>query len=337
MELNYRPGFVLSADGEDITQRMNACLLELTLTDQSGGQADELTLTLDGSKIGKLPGMNAWLRVSLGFNGEYVPQGAFVVSVVEVKGWPETVTIKAHSTPLSGQGQGTNLQSQRTQSWEDVTLEDVLKTVSARNSLTPIIASDLAQIRLAHIDQTGESDMALLTRLSRQFGAVSKVANGYWTLLKEGEGKNASGSKTLPLREVMASSCSDYSYRSNSRSKIRSAVAKWHNADTGKMGIERYGVGEPVFEMAYTYPNQKEAAAAVRSRGKEISSSSDTFTCTTEATPSLLKAFAEGHIKPVGFRPDISDKTWRIKTVVKNLRKSGGISVTFNCDNGVSR
>ncbi|NAX21017.1 contractile injection system protein, VgrG/Pvc8 family [Vibrio sp. V39_P1S14PM300] len=337
MELNYRPGFLLSADGEDITQRINACLLELTLTDHSGSKADELTLKLDGSKIGKLPGKNAWLRVSLGFNGEYVSQGAFVVSVIEVKGWPETVTIKAHSTPLSGQGQGTSLQSQRTQSWDDVTLEDVLKTVSARNNLTPIIANELAQIRLEHIDQTGESDMAMLTRLSRQFSAVSKVANGHWTLIKEGEGKNASGSKKLPVREVMASSCSGYTYRSNSRTKISSAVAKWHNADTGKMGTERYGSGEPVFEIVYTYPNQEEAAAAVRSRGKEITSGSDTFTCTTEATPSLLKAFAEGHLKPVGFRPEISDKTWRIKTVVKNLRKKGGITVTFDCDDGAKK
>ena len=340
MELNYRPSFLISANGDDITARIQSAFHDITLVDHSGTESDSMTLTLDGCKIGKLPPKGALLRISFGLNGTYVKQGAWTVDSVEISGWPEIVTITGHSIPMqSADKPGASIQSQRSQSWSEVTFEDLLKTVSARNKLNPIISDKLGQITFDHIDQTSESDMAMLNRLARMHGVVSKISNESWMILAEGEGKNASGTKDRPVLIVNASQCdpSKTRYKSNSRTSISSTVAKWHNVETGKTGVERAGSGEPVFEIIYPFPNQAEAIAAVKAKSKQVKSGSDTFTCSPVISVPLLSAFAEGHLKAVGWRPEIADVTWRIKTVTKSLSKSSGLLISFDCDSGASK
>lgn len=334
LQFNYAPSFLITANGVDITAKINDALIDLTINDQSGGESDTLTLRLDGTKVGKLPPMDAILRVSLGFNGAYYPQGAFTVDGMACSGFPEVVTINATAAPLGGVNAKSSLQSQRTQSWAEVTLEDILKVVASRNNLTPLIAESLRSTIIKHIDQTSESDLAFVTRLARQYGAVSKVSNENWMFLLEGAGTNASGTKVLPIRPVYAGQCKSYSYNTKTRTKLSSAVAKWHNKETGKKGTVREGTGDPAFQIVYVYPNEDEAKAAVKARANSVKSGSETFTCSMAADQGLLQAFAEGHIQPVGFRDEISSKLWRLKKLTKMLSKSGGMTISFECDLG---
>ncbi|MFV0576060.1 MAG: late control protein D [Vibrio sp.] len=336
MELiaSYAPQFSISANGVDITSNINAALIDISIDDHAGGKSDQLTLNLDGEKIGKLPPVDAVLRVSLGFNGVLFPQGAFTVDGRSCQGFPEVVTINATAAPLGGADAKSSIQSQRTQSWEDITLEDLLKTVATRNSLKPLIAEELKGTVIKHLDQTAESDLALLTRLARQYSAVSKVSNENWMLMLTGAGKNASGTQTLPIRVIDKSQCSSYSYSDQSRTKVKSTVAKWHDKETGKKGTCKKGEGKPAFQISYVYPSKEEAQAAVNSRKQEVESGSETFNCSLAATKALLQAFAEGHIKVTGFRDEITSKLWRVAKISKKLTKGGGLIVSFDCDNG---
>lgn len=331
--MQYRPNVSIAANDNDITAQIMDALIDMVLTDHSGSQSDKIAIRLHGRKIGKLPPPGARLAVSLGFNGVYINQGAWTVDRIDVVGWPEVVTISGNAAPMKD-ADTASVQTQRTQAWQNVTFEDVIKTVATRAGLSPIISEQLAPIVFEHIDQSSESDMALITRLARQYSAVSKIANQNWLLLAEGEGKNASGSQSLPVRTVNANTCSDYAYNQQTRNKLSSAVAKWHNEETGKTGVVRHGEGAPAFEILYVYKTKAEAEAAVKSRSASISATSKTFNCVTEANLDLLNVFAEGHLHARGWRPEISDVTWRIKTVTKTLTPSNGITIKFDCDNG---
>ncbi len=333
MELmTYRPQFQIIANGKDITSAIERSFSELTITDVSGDKADTLSIKLDGTKIGKLPTKKAALQVSLGFNDRLYKQGTFYVNSIGESGFPSVVTITATSVPLGGKELGTSIQTQRTQSWDSITIADLLKTVSGRNNLNAICNEELGAITLDHIDQTSESDMALMNRLARQYGAVSKVADENWLFLKMGEGKNASGTKSLPVHTISKSSCSNYQFNSNSRTESSSAVAKWQNPNTGETGVVRSGTGEPAFQILYQYPTKEEAQAAADAKAKTLTDGSDTFGFSTEATHQLVKAFAEGHVKPEGWRSEISDRNWCIKQITKQLTPRSGLSIDIECE-----
>ncbi|WP_017045804.1 MULTISPECIES: hypothetical protein [Vibrio] len=45
-----------------------------------------------------------------------------------------------------------------------------------------------------------------------------------------------------------------------------------------------------------------------------------------------MKAFAEGHVKPEGWRSEISDRTWCIKQITKQLTPRSGLSIDIDCE-----
>jgi len=336
MELNYLPSFRILANGNNITNAIKQSFTELSITDVSGSKADTLSIKLDGTKIGELPPKGASLQISLGFGDTLRPQGTFYVSDLSDSGFPEVVTIKATSAPMGGTDLDTSIQTQRTASYEDMSFSTLLNLVAARNNLNPIINSDLANIIIEHIDQTAESDMAMLARLGRQHGAVSKISDGNWMFLKEGNGTNASGTAVLPIYPVSKSSCSSYHYKSGSRNETGSVIASYHDVGTGKQGSEKVGDSEPVFKILYTYPTAAEALAAAESKFNSTSSSSEVFTCSPEATDELLQAFSEGYIQPSGFRNKVNDRKWCIKQITKTLIQGKGLGISISCDTGGS-
>ncbi|HGG8959795.1 TPA: late control protein D, partial [Enterobacter hormaechei subsp. xiangfangensis] len=164
----YAPAFSVSAEGKDITRALQQCLAELTLTDYGGAtaKADELKITLLSETL-PLPPKGARLRVALGFNDHLVDKGWFVVSGVASSGPPRRIEIYATAAPMNAQKQPGDVISQKTRSWDNLRLADLVKTVAKENGLVPKVAAELADIHIDHVDQVAESDANLLTRLAR--------------------------------------------------------------------------------------------------------------------------------------------------------------------------
>ncbi|MBV1841388.1 contractile injection system protein, VgrG/Pvc8 family [Photobacterium ganghwense] len=321
MGLDYRPDFSLSADGNDITAAIQRNLISLTLTDNAGSESDRLAITVSLPDTVATPKKGAVLRLGLGFNGELIDKGQFVVDEVTSSGPPRRVQIVANAAPLDNRKQPGSLQTQKTRSFDDVTLGDLVKTVVSEHGLVPRVSSELASITLTHIDQVGESDMNLLTRLAKRYGAVSKPANGYWLFLKEGEGKSASG-KALKNITLHPHQVTTWQCRFSSRNDVRRVVATYHDLESGDTKEVSTGIGEPEFKIVYTYPNYEEAKAAVLARAKQVKAGSDTLDITLPARASLMALVAEGHVTLDGFG-DVEDGKWRVKVVEWSLSESG--------------
>ena len=333
MGLDYRPDFSLSADGKDITAVIQRNLISLTLTDNAGSESDRLAITVSLPDSVATPKKGAVLRLGLGFNGELIDKGQYVVDEVTSSGPPRRVQIVANAAPMDNRKQSGSLQTQKTRSFDDVTLGDLVKTVASEHGLVPRVNSELDSIQITHVDQVGESDMNLLTRLAKRYGAVSKPANGYWLFLKEGEGKSASG-KTLKNITIQPHQVTTWQCRFSSRNDVRRVVATYHDLETGDIKEVSTGTGEPEFRIVFKYPNYEEAKAAVMARAKSVKAGSDTLDITMPARSSLMALVAEGHLNLDGFG-DVEDGKWRLKSEEWSLSESG-LQLRLSGDHGAS-
>ncbi|MEF1312033.1 contractile injection system protein, VgrG/Pvc8 family [Vibrio mytili] len=333
MGLDFRPDFSLSADGNDITAVMQRNLISLTLTDNAGSESDRLAITISLPNNMATPKKGAVLRLGLGFNGELIDKGQYVVDEVTSSGPPRRVQIVANAAPMNNRKQPGSLQTQKTRNFDDVTLGDLVKTVASDHGLVPRINSELDSIKITHVDQVGESDMNLLTRLAKRYGAVSKPANGYWLFLKEGEGKSASG-KALTNITIQPHQVTTWQCRFSSRNDVRRVVATYHDLESGDIKEVSTGTGEPEFKIVFKYPNYEEAEAAVIARAKNVKAGSDTLDITMPARSSLMALIAEGHITLDGFG-DVEDGKWRVKSVEWSLSESG-LQLRVSGDHGTS-
>lgn len=333
MGLDYRPDFSLSADGNDITAAIRKNLISLTLTDNAGNESDRLDVTVSLPDSVSTPKKGAALRLGLGFNGNLVDKGQFIVDEVTSSGPPRKVQIVANAAPMDNRKQSGSLQTQKTRSFDDVTLGDLVKTVSADHGLVPRVSSDLDSIKINHVDQVGESDMNLLTRLAKRYGAVSKPANGYWLFLKDGEGKTASG-QALKNITVQPNQVTTWTTRFSSRNDAKRVVATYQDLESGDVKEVSTGMGEPEFRIVFKYPNYEEAKAAVLARAKSVKAGSDTLDITMPARSDIMGLVAEGHITLDGFG-DVEDGKWRIKGVKWSL-SDAGMQLSLSGDHGAS-
>ena len=196
------PTFSIFAAGSDITGDVSARLVSLDITDTVDETSDGLTLVLeDTTGTLALPKSGAKLEVSLGYNGFNQRMGAFVVDEVTVEGPPDTIQITGSSTPLvndRGGGGAASFTSRKSRSWDNKTIEDIVKTIAGECGLQPVVDKTLASITIPHIAQVGESDANLLLRIARRYAGVLKPADGRLVLAAEQGGHTTSG-KTLEL------------------------------------------------------------------------------------------------------------------------------------------
>lgn len=328
MGLAYQPRFSLTESGTDITSKLAPHLSSLSLTDNAGTESDRLTIELSSDKI-TTPLAGAVFRLGLGFGSDLVDKGQYIVDEVGVAGPPRVISITASASPMDSRKQSGILQSQKTKSWDETTIGVMVQAIGATHGLTPRISDDLASISIEHLDQVNESDMSVLTRLAKRFGAVAKPAGGFLLFIKEGEGKSASGKelKQIDLTPVQVSS---YQFRFASRGKVGSVTAIYTDTQTGKPMNVVIGSGEPVSNIVYPYSTKEEAERAAEARFNKVRSDSDSISLNLPATPAIMALVAESKINLSGFG-DREDGQWRVETLRWSLG-GAGLQLSINGD-----
>ena len=178
-----QPTFLILADRTDITRAVADRLLELVVTDEAGLSSDALRLTLDDRRradgaIAQLPKIGTVLEVSLSYAGRaWVAMGKFIVDEIEIRSPPATLSVSAKAADMVGP-----FRSPKTRSWEAATLGALVSAIAAEHRYQAKIDPELGAIAVLHLDQTAESDMALLTRLAAKHDAVAKPVAGFLVL-----------------------------------------------------------------------------------------------------------------------------------------------------------
>ncbi|QPL45023.1 phage late control D family protein [Halomonas sp. A40-4] len=320
-----RPSYRITLGDQDITPRINGRLINLTLREQRGMEADQLDITLsdhDGQL--ELPSRGAALEVAFGWEEEgLVDKGRFTVDEVQHSGTPDKLTLRARSADMRGQ-----LPGKRTQSWHDITLLDIISTIAARHDLTPVVATQLGERRIAHIDQTDESDLNFLTRLGERFDAVATIKAGRILFTVAGEALTASGN-AMPRVPLTRRDGDQHRYSITDRDAYSGVKAYWNDTHGAERQTVLAGSDDNAKQLRPTYATEADALDAARAEWQRIQRGVAEFELTLARGNASLTP--EATITAQGYKPEIDETQWLATEVVHSLN-DGGFGMQVRCE-----
>lgn len=229
---HWQPVYQLLYNGRDISSDLRGRLLDLTLRDQRGFESDQLDITLDDSDGAlPLPSAGATLQLALGWaHTGLIDKGSFQIDDVEHEGAPDRIMIRARSANMAG-----TLTEKREQSWHRQTIGSIVQTIAKRAGLTPSVADALASVQVAHLDQAGESDANLLTRLAEQHDAIASVKQGRLLFMPASHSQTVSG-QTVPPLLITRAEGDQHRYSLGAGQAYTKVKASYYDTKTGKKG-----------------------------------------------------------------------------------------------------
>lgn len=319
------PDFRVEVDGrQDATAAIRERLLGLTVTDEAGLQSDSAEIRIDDrDRSVALPRKGSELEISLGWtDGPMTTEGRYVVDETQLEGPPDTLVIRARGADMRQ-----SLKARKTRSWSDVSLGELVSEIASEHGLEGSAGSSLSRIRIPHLDQTEESDLHLLTRLSREYDAIAKPAGGKLLLVPRGQSSSVTG-LSMPAVEIRPQDASRWRFSLADRSEYRAVRASWRAAEAAGSVTEEAGSGEPVYALRRLYASQGEARDAARAKLAALARGTGRATVTLALRRPELSA--ESELLLAGFR-DGADGLW-VCTQARHQLAGGGYSTSVTAE-----
>ncbi|WLI76959.1 phage late control D family protein [Kosakonia sp. H02] len=323
-------------DDKDITATITPRLMALTITDNRGFETDTLSLTLDDAdgEI-QMPMRGNKIGVAIGWQGaELAEMGTFTVDQVTHQGTPDQVSILARSVDFLGP-----MNSAKDGSWHDTTFGAIVEDIAKRNSLKASVAPELAAIKIAHIDQSSETDAAFLTRLAVRNGAEIAVKSD--TLFFLVPGKCVRANQKVSTVTISRSEGDTHSFSIADREVYGSVIARWQDTSTPKEQTKQIkltrktgatgdatdytaGSKKNVFTLPTLYASKDEATRAAKAQWNEIQRKAATFSITLAQGRTDISA--ETPVLVSGFKKIIDETPWVIQKVIHGIDSNGFIT-----------
>lgn len=291
-------------DGRDITASVIARLISINLTDNRGMEADQLDIQLsdhDGQLA--IPPKGAVINLWLGWTHTgLVNKGTYTVDELEHSGAPDVLSIRARSADLRE-----GLAKKQERSWHQQTIGTVLASIASEHGLKPLVQVALAAIGLPHLDQAGESDLNLISRLASEHDAIASVKAGHLLFLPTGAATTASG---LPLPHVNLTRADgdQHRYLDANRDTYTGAKAYYYETNSATRKEAIAGGGDNLKELRHTYTDQASALEAARAEWKRLQRGTATLSYTlAKGRPELIPELT---YSLSGIKADISAIIW---------------------------
>ncbi|KRC85435.1 late control protein [Achromobacter sp. Root83] len=311
------PQWRVIVDGKDMTDKVAPRLMSLSITECRSDQADQLDLVLDDAD-GRLalPRRGVSVRVYLGWNGPrgLVDKGTFEVDEVEFSGPPDTITLRARSADM-----GNALRTRATRSFHKTTIKAIVETVAKAHKLFPVVGQ-FGDTKIAHIDQTDESDLAFLGRIGKRYDAVATIKEGKLLFLPVGKGDTASG-KEMPTIELTRRDGDRIRYHVADRDSYTGVRASWQDKGKATRRHVLAGVIGNAKRLRQLYASEEDALEAARAEWARLQRGMATLHFDLaygrpELAPQTKVRFA-------GVKDPISTTVWLLSRVTHKLDDSG--------------
>lgn len=343
------PAFNIVIEGKDVTTTLDKRLMNVTLTDNRGFEADQLDLELDdadGQIV--LPRRGAVIQFALGWEGQPLfHKGAFTVDEIEHSGSPDRLTIRARSADFRA-----TLNIRREKSWHQTTVGDVIREIATRHNLKMALGQDLSGLSLDHLDQTNESDASFLMKLARQYGAIASVKSGNLLFIRQGQGRTASG-KPLPVVTITRKEGDGHRFTLADRGAYTGVIASWLHTrepkkkETMKVKLRRrkttkpkepeaqqgdylVGTDENVLVLNRTYANRANAERAAKMQWERLQRGVASFSL--QLAEGRADLYTEMPVKVSGFKQPIDDAEWTITTLTHAISPDNGFVTSLELE-----
>ena len=332
----------LSINGKPFNTDALSRIISISLTDKSGFEADELTVSLsdhDGKLA--LPPKSAEITIALGYiETGIVDKGSYKITEVSWSGAPDTLHITAQSADTSDR-----FSEAKEKSWHKTSLKEIIESIAAANGYTPIIGKAYQDEKIDHIDQSNESDAAFLSRLAERYDAIATVKHGRLLFVSSGEATTASG-QPLPTIRITRNSGDQYTFRYSNTESYNAVRAYYIDKQTGKkhevvITEDNYDpvkktvtttkevteikqvdtAGKKIKTLRHTYQSPKTAATGARAAYKKLKRGAMEFDISLAVgRPDIAP---ESPVTLQGFKPEIDAEKWVGKETVHTLDGNG--------------
>lgn len=320
-----QPSFRLEFNGADITAQVRDRLIAIRLSDEAGITSDSLDLTLDDRDGAlEIPPQGGEMRLWLGYaSGTEAPlyMGAFRIDDVELSGPDRRMSVSGAAADMRSE-----FRSPKTRSWHRTTIGGIVEAIAAEHGLAPTVTPDLAALPVAHLDQTEESDAALLTRLAEKTGAVSKPADRRLLFVRESSGQLASGA-AAPVLTLGPGDVTTWRARLSERGHYNAASGYWQAHGSGERRTVTVGAGTPCFQERTPYPSEAEARRALTATLARLRRGKVVVDLTLPGRPEV---FAEADLTLSGFRPGVDGRFAIVR--VEHALTGGGLITTVSAE-----
>jgi len=299
----------------------------LRVVDVEGIESDTLEIDID-DRDGRvrLPPTGERLHLLLGYIGvKIADMGRFVVDEIGVSGPPQVMTLSAKGTDMFS-----DLKAARHDSTHASNIDDLVRKIGARSGLATSVHSSIAKIPIPHVDQVGESDMALLTRLADQNGLTLKVDASSISLrphagkLLAEDGRNGFGDLSVAVAVIRGREVSRYEWRGTSRTKYGAVQASYYDRDSASRIPVTVGdpSAGPTLELRHDARDAEEAARLAAARSDQLARGTGKLTLTLPGRPDLRSGMG---ISVRGLREGI-DGAWISERAEHTLTRSGYVT-----------
>jgi len=314
-------GLRLTLDGADLADKINPRQVDLSLSERRGGEADELSVTLQNAD-GRLalPEPGKVLSLSLGWlSGADVPvglvnKGRFTVDEVEASGPPDVVQIRARSIDLNG-----DYRKRRTQAWKGTTLGAVLDAIARRNGVSAQVHPDLAGKPLGSIEQHGKSDLAFVKDLGARYDALATWKDRKLLFMPIGSTTTAGG-KPIPATTLTRQDGWSWRFTRVQRDEYDGAEATWHDQDSGKRKKVSTG-GQKAKRLKRVYASEADARQAAQAEASKRKRGSYQFEYELAIADTRLQP--NQRVTLSGWGPKIDGVRWLLASVDTTLGSVG--------------
>ncbi len=256
------------------------------IVEADGETADELRMVVSNFD-GRLQKPRREEKITVAFGWEetgVVKVGEFVVTETVKSGPRAEFHITGHSADLKK-----TLKGQKSRAWKKgKTLGDVIKDVAKDNQLTAAIDEQLASVTIDKIiAQTAESDMHLVMRLARHYGALATFKDGRLVFVKRGAGKTASGQPAGSC-QLTPNDCEGFTFADKDRPARDKAKGVHYDRAKAKRTEEKSegGLsqsGAPDYLGPWVYGSQEEAKKFATARKGKFDRDGRSFNATLMA------------------------------------------------------
>ena len=331
--------YSLVIDGQDFTALARPRLQSLRITEKRGGEADEVEVTLsdhDGRLA--LPKRGGVLAVALGWRetaraagGQpdpsqgLVDKGRFTVDEVEYEGAPDQITVRGRSADFT-----TDLRVRAERSWRSTTLGAVLRDIAARHGLEVRIAATLDAMPLPVLQQSRESDGALLERLGHLYDAVATIKAGRLIFAPVNAGQTPSGAALPDTLTLTRRDGDRHRWSLPQRDQYDGVTASWHDKDAACRQTVTAGKAGKTKHLRRVFATASDAqSAADGEHGRNQRAAATMSYGLAVGRPEL---YPERRVRFSGFKPEIDAATWLISEATHEIAADAGLTTSLQLE-----
>jgi len=234
----------LKIDGETIEIEN---VLSLSFNDEAGVKSDKVTLKVLPNFVRPVPSAKIELSFKTLKDDEVIEEldcGLFHVQSVT------RTNNKALSISATGVEFNETQKEKISHHYKDTKLSSIVNIVAER--LGHKVKFQTADPQIKSLNQTNESDINFLERISKQYNVLFSIKNDYIYFVNKND-------ETLPVSKIDVSLCSSSSLKHSTKTYYKSCEASFHSIDEAKILKVTVGEGTPVIKIQSAYKDEDDA------------------------------------------------------------------------------